>query len=151
MKQYLYTCKDNRVRLITVDNNGVHSSKSYPRILMEKKLGRKLLPNEDVHHIDGNPLNNSLDNLEIILHGEHQKNHSTKLIDTIERCVICGKEFTMSHIKWSRLFSDLKRGKNRTLTCCKSCCGKASSGKYDQLYDVNDRFLEIKKLQNIND
>ena len=31
---------------------------------MEEKLGRKLLPNEQVHHIDENPLNNNLDNLE---------------------------------------------------------------------------------------
>jgi len=45
MKQFLYTSKkDKRTRLVTVDNNGKHSSKSYPRILMEEKLGRPLEP-----------------------------------------------------------------------------------------------------------
>lgn len=33
------------------------------RLLMEKKLGRYLTENEVVHHIDGNPSNNALDNL----------------------------------------------------------------------------------------
>jgi hypothetical protein len=33
---------------------------------MEKHLGRKLNTNEHVHHIDGNGLNNSLDNLVVM-------------------------------------------------------------------------------------
>lgn len=33
------------------------------RLVMEKKLGRYLLPSEVVHHIDGNPQNNHPDNL----------------------------------------------------------------------------------------
>jgi hypothetical protein len=35
------------------------------RLVMEKKLGRYLLPTEVVHHIDGNPMNNHPDNLMI--------------------------------------------------------------------------------------
>ena len=33
------------------------------RFNAEKKIGRQLLPTEPVHHIDGNKLNNSLENL----------------------------------------------------------------------------------------
>ena len=54
MKQYLYTNqKDGRSRVVIVDDNGKHTSKSYPRFLVEQNLGRELLPNEDVHHKDG--------------------------------------------------------------------------------------------------
>ena len=45
MKEYLYTGKDNRTRLVFVDDNGKHSSVSYPRILVEQSLGRPLKPN----------------------------------------------------------------------------------------------------------
>jgi hypothetical protein len=35
------------------------------RLVMERQLGRKLLPNETVHHRDGNKLNNDITNLEL--------------------------------------------------------------------------------------
>jgi len=45
------------------------------RYLIELKIGRKLLSNEIVHHIDGDKKNNSLDNLIIITRSEHKKLH----------------------------------------------------------------------------
>jgi hypothetical protein len=42
------------------------------RLEMEKKLGRKLRPNEIVHHKDGKPGDNaSTKNLEVVTRGEH--------------------------------------------------------------------------------
>lgn len=89
-EQNIYTCKDGRMRVYLKDINQVMS---YPKFLMEQMLGRKLMPNEQVHHKDGNPTNNELDNLEIRLLGEHQKEHSTKYYDKTEICAWCGKEF----------------------------------------------------------
>lgn len=43
------------------------------RIVMEEYLGRTLLPNEHVHHIDGNPKNNSTDNLILVSNSQHRK------------------------------------------------------------------------------
>jgi hypothetical protein len=41
------------------------------RWIMEKHLGRALLPNEDVHHKDGDKQNNAIENLEVIDHALH--------------------------------------------------------------------------------
>lgn len=132
MKQYLYNNqKDGRSRIVIVDDSGNHTSKSYPRFLIEKELGRELLPNEDVHHKDGDVTNNDIDNLEVILHGEHQKIHSTKYYDTEETCCICGKKFIFTGIQWRGYYSDLKRGKYRNITCSRHCSGVLSSMKHD--------------------
>ena len=116
-----YIGKDNRVRTVIKDDNGKWITKSYLRILMEKKLGRPLEPYEDVHHIDGNTLNNDLPNLELVSHGEHQRHHSTKYCDKYINCHICGKEFLWTSKQQRGYYSDLRRNKNRSITCSKRC------------------------------
>ncbi len=49
----------------------------YHRYLMEQKLGRKLLPEENIHHIDEDKLNNDLGNLQIMSNSEHRRLHQT--------------------------------------------------------------------------
>jgi type IV secretory pathway protease TraF len=43
------------------------------RWLMEQHLGRKLETWEQVHHIDGNHLNNAIENLEVLSNADHQR------------------------------------------------------------------------------
>lgn len=45
------------------------------RYLMEIKIGRKLKSTEIVHHIDGNKLNNDINNLQIVSRSEHNRIH----------------------------------------------------------------------------
>ena len=46
------------------------------RVLMEKYIGRKLLSNEVVHHIDNNRSNNEMTNLELMTRSEHARHHA---------------------------------------------------------------------------
>ncbi len=45
------------------------------RAIMENFLGRRLSSDEIIHHIDGNPRNNNIENLSIVSRAEHQKIH----------------------------------------------------------------------------
>ena len=45
------------------------------RFLMQEQLGRKLQENEVVHHIDGNKLNDSIENLEVMTRDKHVEEH----------------------------------------------------------------------------
>ena len=43
------------------------------RVIMEEHLGRKLESSEHIHHIDGNPQNNDINNLQIMTNSEHRQ------------------------------------------------------------------------------
>lgn len=43
------------------------------RFVMEQHLGKKLTSNEHVHHINGNPRDNRLENLQVLTNADHQK------------------------------------------------------------------------------
>ena len=88
----IYTNKDGRTRVYDKQTKKVTS---YPRLLMADQLGRPLEADEDVHHIDGNPLNNDLSNLEVINSMDHKRQHAIKYYfeDKEMVCPICGNTF----------------------------------------------------------
>lgn len=83
-------------------------------LVAEQKIGRPLLPDEEVHHIDKNKQNNSPDNLLVVrktdhhlYHPEHYENRKTgKEIE----CCICKKKF---YVKRAALA--------KRQTCSKEC------------------------------
>lgn len=61
-------------KMICVNNEKVYEH----RYIMEQHIGRKLKPGEEIHHIDGNKMNNSINNLMLLTMEEHKKFHRDK-------------------------------------------------------------------------
>ena len=73
------------------------------RLIMEAHLGRKLESAEHVHHIDGNGLNNALENLIVLMESQHHRLHGHGAKERMARfdylhyehtCAKCGAHFT---------------------------------------------------------
>jgi len=54
---------------------GEHAGRSVHVITMERRLGRRLRPDEVVHHIDGDPQNNNQNNLALMTRAGHTRLH----------------------------------------------------------------------------
>ena len=137
MEHHIYECKDGRMRAYDPQTQKVVS---YPRILMEEKLGRPLDPLEQVHHKDGNPLNNELSNLEVRVRGEHQREHTAKYQDKMETCQFCGKTFLWLAKSQKNFYSNQRRGrtKHEHPFCSKRCIG---------LYGQQEQALRKKRTE----
>lgn len=141
----VYQNKDGRYRAY---NKITHKVTSYPRVLMESILGIQLLPTEDVHHKDEDYTNNNPDNLEVISHLEHEKQHARikkesgklKYYDKQMICPVCNKEFTwttrqqMNYNHRTTITANSRKYERQPPCCCKSCAGKyAAAIQYNKL------------------
>lgn len=132
---------------IFISDDGTRKTISYPRLLMEEKLGRPLTDDEDVHHIDGNKQNNSIDNLELVSRKYHAELHKMYR-DKLTTCEICGRPFVWSENTQKWYNSDLKR-RNRAISCSRSCSSKYGMfhelpykhDKEQPVYDNNGRMI----------
>ena len=114
--------KDGRMRCVIAFPNGKKKTVSYPKYLMEVHLGRYLDSDETVDHIDGNPLNNELSNLQILNRREHCYNDAIRNKDIIVKCLYCGKEFT---IKGSKISQRNRKDRHQSgYFCSRECSGK---------------------------
>ena len=134
----VYQNKDGRLRVYIKDTKKVIS---YPRYIVEQHLNRELLPTEQVHHKDGDFLNNDISNLEVLDESEHFSLHAKqneKYHDKMMTCPQCGKEFLWTAKQQLRFNSNSKRyGDKRPVApfCSKSCSGKYGRMMQQRLHD----------------
>jgi hypothetical protein len=109
---------------------------SYPKYLMEQKLGRPLGDNETIDHLDGNFLNNSDSNLKIKDRISHNKDDVIRRKGELLKCVWCNKEFECDAVGLH----------NRSRKRAGPFCSKSCSGKYGRSVQMNqmDRLPEQK-------
>jgi predicted Zn-ribbon and HTH transcriptional regulator len=91
----------------------------YPlhRVLVENKLGRLLLDDEEVHHDNEDKSDDSIDNLKVMSRAEHRRHHRLKVDDVRCECK-CGKQFSVRpNIHRLRV----KRAKGGQIYCSRSC------------------------------
>ena len=104
----LRTGKPIRYRYLTTWVNGRTISEH--RHIMEVHLGRKLKPNEVVHHKNGNRHDNRIENLEVQKSLEHNIAHHPTYLPIEKYCEVCGKRYKPHKTK-----------RRRQKTCSWSC------------------------------
>ena len=92
-----YTRKDGRKHVVLYDPiTQERTTVSYPKYLMEQKLGRPLKPNETVDHKDGDFTNDAPDNLRIKTRSENAKLGVKRNKPQIFNCPTCSISFALA-------------------------------------------------------
>ena len=72
------------------------------RLVIEKSLGRYLLPTEHIHHLNGDKKDNRIENLNIMNNSEHLRLHWEEL-DNSNFIHSKKTQFQKGHIPWNKL------------------------------------------------
>lgn len=103
----------------------------YHRVVMENSIDRMLTDNEEIHHIDRNPHNNDISNLQLVTKEKHRKIHSVRPKTYVElQCPIC------NNIRIVR--------KHNSIDKKQYCCGR-HCGRLFQLLPQNEKENRIKQ------
>lgn len=129
---------------------------SYPKLLMAVHLGRDLDDDEEVHHIDENPLNNDLSNLIVLPKSEHAKLHGEEkrivFEDKAMICPMCGKEFIWTAHQQQNSYRNSLRASRKINPAMGPFCSAHCCGYYSRLVqDGKIQRYELAFMKNLMD
>ena len=135
---------------ILSDKNGIVKEH---RFIASRKLGRKLLPTEVVHHIDGNKFNNLESNLMVFrTNADHSAFHSGYSATLVGDVYVCQNKPRHKCECCGRYVKD-----HKTKLCAKcyreseiKASNRPSKDELFKLLQINS-FVEIGKLFNVSD
>ena len=133
-----YTRKDGR-QIVIARKDKVNLTISYPKFLVETRRGCKLAEGETIDHIDRNTLNNSPDNLQILLRSDHVKLDTKRLSTPIENCLWCKKLF--------KLTKHQVRNSRRIKIIAGPFCSRKCSGEYGRALQLNRTEVLSKEIE----
>ena len=114
-------------RWIYVIENGKKRAKREHRHIMEQHLGRVLLPEELVHHKNGNTADNRLENLEIETWGAHTAEHhqGSKRSDLTKKSVQVLASYREEHKRLKEINTELLEALDDAKTAIAKAEGRA--------------------------
>jgi len=141
-----YTSKDGRQRVVIVFIDNSKKTISYPKFFMQEYIGRLIEEPETIDHIDGNPLNNTVENLRIVNRSKHVSLDVKRVKAQEFKCGVCGTNFILESSKLNDAVQNRKKGHTGPF-CSRSCAGKASHNpeKYSTLI-INKEYYTNKSL-----
>ena len=119
------TKKSKTIQYKRVEVDGVYTTEH--RAVLEKYLKRKLTRKEVVHHINGNPRDNRLENLIVLTQLEHNRLHKEKY-PKLKKCPNCGK-----------LFHPPVNHRSRNKFCCLKCAMQFNARKREKPIIATDK------------
>jgi hypothetical protein len=139
---------DGRQHVIVIDLiTKKKTTVSYPKYLIEIKLGRKLNINETIDHKDGDITNNSYDNLQILNRNDHIKMDILRNKETEFICPTCKIKFKLSG---KRLSEAINRSNNQGKAgpfCCRSCAGKYGTDIQYNNISYHNKNIVVEKIK----
>ncbi len=120
-----YLRKDGRKVVVLYNNKNLkRTTKQFSRLKMEAHLGKKLAPAETVDHIDGNPVNDSLTNLQILSRSDNSAKSAIRRNIVSSICPMCGAKFELSRSQIS------SHRKSTTIKIAGPFCSRTCIGSY---------------------
>lgn len=133
----VYDCKDGRKRIDVIAEN-YRKTFQLAKIVLEVKLGRKLVDNETVDHIDGDKTNDSPENLRVLSHPENAADSVIRLKSNKFNCPQCNISFELTGKKLKDAVNNRAKGKAGPF------CGRSCAGRYGTSIQHHDAIpLEI--------